>query len=712
MTPRSVRLSYILAAATFLLALPKAEAGRILNGHVPPATRMLAPIGNVPEHNRLQLAIGLPVRDQAGLDAFLKDVSDPASPNFRHYLTPEQFTEMFGPTEQDYQAVIDFAETHGLQVTATHPNRLVLDVAGSVLDVGRTFHIVMRNYRHPTEGRTFFAPDTEPSVDQPVPILHIGGLDNYALPHPNARFKPLGVLDNSATPKSGSGPSGTFSGNDFRVAYLPGVSLTGAGQAVGLLEFDGYNPNDITTYLNNSGLASVPLQNVLVDGYSGRAGSGNGEVCLDIEVAIAMAPGLSSVIVYEAPNSSPWEDILNRMANDDLAKQLSCSWGGGPPNSTAEQIFQQMAAQGQTFFNATGDSDALIGAVPFPTDSPNIVQVGGTGLVTSAGGAWAFEITWNWGLSRGGYVGSTGGFSSTYPIPSWQQGVSMATNQGSTNFRNFPDVALTADNVYAVSDNGRGGSIGGTSCAAPLWAGFTALVNQQAANNGKPPVGFINPAVYAIGQTAAYSSIFHDIIYGDNITNQSNGRFSAVTGYDLCTGWGTPNSPLISALVSPGSTPTTYNVSTTVNPSNAGITTGGGPYVSGSQVTVIATPFPGFAFTGWTENGNVVSTSASYTFTLNADRNLVANFTVNNTFYTVTLGASPANGGFVIGSGSFLAGTQVAVNAVPGRKFAFLNWSENGVVVSTSPLYMLTVNGNHDLVAQFVSRRGRPRRRH
>jgi subtilase family serine protease len=713
MFPRSIRLSwFVLAVTTFLFAIQQAEAGRILSGHVPTATRTLASIGDMPTQGRLQLAIGLPVRDQAGLDAFLRDVSDPASPNFRHYLTPSQFTEMFGPTEQDCQAVIDFAEAHGLAVTNVHPNRLVVDVTGSVADVQRTFHIVMRNFRHPTEARTFFAPDVEPSIDQAVPILHIGGLSNYWLPHPQSRIRPLGIPSNNATPNDGSGPAGTFLGSDFRAAYLPGISLTGAGQAVGLLEFDGYNPNDIAIYLRNSGLNSVPLQNVFVDGYSGRAGSGNGEVCLDIEVAIAMAPGLSKVIVYEAPNASPWDDILSQMANDNLAKQLSCSWGGGPPDSTAEQIFQQMAAQGQTFFNATGDDDAYTNQVPFPTDSPNITQVGGTTLFTvSPGGAWSSETTWNWGPQGGSYVGSSGGISPFYSIPSWQQGTSMSTNQGSTTFRNFPDVALTADNVYTVSDNGRAGSTGGTSCAAPLWAGFTALVNQQAANNGQPPVGFINPALYVIGHAGNYASIFHDITTGNNITNQSNGKFSAVAGYDLCTGWGTPNSGLISALVSPGSSVTTYNVDTSANPTNGGTVAGAGAYVSGAQVTVTATPNAGFIFSNWTENGSVISTSSSYSFPANANRTLVANFTVSNTFYTVTVQASPANGGTVFGSGSFSTGTQTTVSAFPKRKFAFLNWSVNGVVVSTSASYSFTVDSNQNLVAQFVRGRGRPRRR-
>jgi subtilase family serine protease len=425
-----------------------------------------------------------------------------------------------------------------------------------------------------------------------------------------------------------------------------------------------------------------------------------------------MAPGLSKVIVYEASGSSPWEDILSQMANDNLAKQLSCSWGGGPPDSTAEQIFQQMAAQGQTFFNATGDDDAYTSQVPFPTDSPNIIQVGGTTLFTvSPGGAWSSETTWNWGPQGGSYVGSSGGFSPFYSIPSWQQSTSMSTNQGSTSFRNFPDVALTADNVYTVSDNGQGGNSGGTSCSAPLWAGFTALVNQQAANNGQPPVGFINPALYVIGQAGNYTSIFHDITTGNNITNHSNGRFSAVAGYDLCTGWGTPNSALISALVSPGSSVTTYNVNTSANPSNGGSVTGAGVYVSGTQVTVTATPNFGFVFSNWTENGNVVSTSSSYTFTASADTALVANFAVNTAVYTITLSVSPAGTGDVSGGGTFPAGSRRTVYAAPKRKYAFSGWTENGVVVSTSIYYAFTLDHDRNLVATFGPKRGRARRR-
>ena len=127
----------------------------------------------------------------------------------------------------------------------------------------------------------------------------------------------------------------------------------------------------------------------------------------------------------------------------------------------------------------------------------------------------------------------------------------MMANQGSTTMRNMPDVALTAENVY-VRANGINYTVGGTSCAAPLWAGFAALVNQQAVSSGEASIGFINPGIYAIGLGTIYASAFHDITTGNNTRPGSPTRFYAVTGYDLCTGWGTPaGQNLIDALVGP-----------------------------------------------------------------------------------------------------------------------------------------------------------------
>jgi subtilase family serine protease len=499
------------------------------------------------------LAIGLPLRNQAGLTTLLQQLNDPASPNYRQWLTPEQFTERFGPSEEDYQAVVAFAKANGLQLTGTHPNRAVLDVEGSVADIEKTLHVNMCVYQHPKEARTFYAPDTQPSLDLAVPVLGISGLNDYWRPRPRLKATPLSQAPNAA-PRTGSGPSGSFMGNDFRGAYIPGSALTGSGQTVGLLQFDGYTASDITYYENLAGLPSVTLSNVLLNGFDGlpTGSGGEVEVSLDIEMAISMAPGLAAVIVYEAGPNGNWYDILNRMATDNLAKQLSCSWyiPGGPADPVADQIFQQMAAQGQSFFDASGDYGAYTGPIDFPGDTPYITQVGGTTLTTSSpGGSVLSETVWNWGNG----IASGGGISTSYPIPSWQARANMAASGGSTTMRNTPDVSLTADNVYVRAD-AADQNVGGTSCAAPLWAGLAALINQQAEANGRPSVGFINPPMYALGLEASYTLGLRDITTGSNSTPYSPPTmFQAVPGYDLCTGWGTPNgSNLINALVLPG----------------------------------------------------------------------------------------------------------------------------------------------------------------
>ena len=167
--------------------------------------------GDLAGTNQLNLAIGLPLRNREALTNLLRQIYDPASPNYHHYLTPDQFTEKFGPTEKDYQAVIAFAKANGLTVTGTHPNRMLVDVSGSVANIQKAMHVTMRVYQHPKEARQFYAPDVEPSVDLTVPILSISGLDNYSLPRPRLVATPL-VNGQNAAPNAGSGPGGTLHG--------------------------------------------------------------------------------------------------------------------------------------------------------------------------------------------------------------------------------------------------------------------------------------------------------------------------------------------------------------------------------------------------------------------------------------------------------------------------------------------------------------------
>ncbi len=537
----------------------------MLYAHVPSAVAGLTPQGRLPATRNLRLAIGLPLRNQAILDELLQQLYDPQSANFHKFLTPQEFTARFGPTDQDYQAVIRFAEANGLTVVGQYPNRVVLDVTGGVSNIEQAFMVTLRTYRHPTEARECFAPDREPSVPANLPVADLWGLSDYGLPRPLAR-----KVDSSniaALNYNGSGPGGSYQGRDFRNAYAPGTSLSGAGQIAAVVAFDGYYANDITSYESQCGYSNVPLQNVLVDGVSGIPGYSGvanavAEVSMDIELVIAMAPGLSKLIVYEG--SSPY-DVFNRIVTNNLAKQVSCSWAwyygpthtwGHPGTKTLDSQLRQMAAQGQAFFQASGDSDAYTGSQalnsstgPIPVDSIYVTSVGGTTLtMNGVGVSWASEKVWNWG----GNIGSGGGISPNYTIPSWQTNVSMAANSGSTVYRNIPDVALTADAVHVVYNNGSSGTFGGTSCAAPLWSGFCALVNQQSSAANGTSVGSLNPALYSIAAGAGYTNCFHDITTGNNIGTNTPGLYYAVTNYDLATGLGTPNGTnLINALAPP-----------------------------------------------------------------------------------------------------------------------------------------------------------------
>ncbi|MGA2245988.1 MAG: protease pro-enzyme activation domain-containing protein [Verrucomicrobiota bacterium] len=548
---RSIAAFRAWPVALFLLQplMPLRAAQMVFShGALSAITAGLNPVSRLPESESLNLVIGLPLRNRAILTNLLSRLYDPASADFHHYLTPQQFAKDFGPTEADYQAVKAFAEAHGLTVTAVHPNRTLLDVQGTVRSIEATFHTQLAVYRHPSEPRIFYSPAAKPWVDVAVPVLSVAGLDNYSIPRPKS-FKLAAIPPASKpTAKGGSGIGGTYFGNDFRNAYVPGVTLDGSGQIIGLLEFDGYYTNDIISYAGLDGITNVPLQNVLLDGFNGLPGNNDGEVSLDIELALAMAPGLAQVMVYEGGSGGFGDDLLNRMATDDLAKQISNSWDFGIDPNT-EQIFQEFAAQGQSFFNASGDSDAYFAGIPEPDDDPYITIVGGTSLTTASPGQdWAGETTWN----QGNGIGSGGGISATYLIPSWQQAVNLSASFGSSSHRNIPDVSMVADNIQVIYDNGTTNGFYGTSCAAPLWAGFMALVNQQAASASQPPAGFLNPAIYAIGASSNYSVMFHDISTGNNFSSSSPNLFPAVPGYDLCTGWGTPNgSNLINALSTP-----------------------------------------------------------------------------------------------------------------------------------------------------------------
>jgi len=488
----------------------------------------------------LHIVIGLPIRNQTDLDTFLENLYKPGSPNYQQYLSVEQFTKMFGPTSKDYDAVIRFARENGMAITGTAPNRMIVEVDSSVAHIEKAFNVTMNVYQHPTENRTFYAPDREPTVNLSVPLWHISGLDNYSIPRPNvSRNVALAPQPNL----SGSGPGGYFLGSDLRKAYYanPGT-LTGTGQTIGLLEYVGYDPADYQTYFNTYGPPlTTTVTPVSTDGTQAICPTcEDAEQSLDIEYAISMAPGLSQCIVYVGSTDA---SLLNRMASDNTAKVISCSWSWRPADPQVDDpFFQQMATQGQTYASASGDSASWgAGEYNFPQEDANVLCVGGTSLVTNgAGGPWQSETGW---------ADSGGGISPDHiRLPTWQHNnkVVNSRNHASRTYRNGPDVAAEGDfQNWICADNTCNGGWGGTSFACPEWAGYLALANQQAVSHGNPTLGFANPAIYTVGEGPSYTSNFHDTRIG------SNSGFSCVAGFDLVTGWGSMNGATLINTLAP-----------------------------------------------------------------------------------------------------------------------------------------------------------------
>src|SRR6202021_2311818 len=280
-----------------------------------------------------------------------------------------------------------------------------------------------------------------------VPLLQITGLNNYVLPQSMLRHR---AVVSAAAPVSatGSGPAGEYLPSDMRAAYYGNGPLTGAGQTIGIFSFDGYLASDVQLFYSKTGMSSnVPIKNVLVGGFSGACtavssptGSScdDGEQVLDIVNAVGMAPGIAQILFYEGSSNT---EILNQMATDNIAKVLSSSWGWTPADAPSDDpIFQEFAAQGQSFVSASGDQGAFNSSTySFPEVDPYVIQVGGTVLTTTGpGGPWSGETAWP--QSGGGYIKGT-------PIPGWQQlkGVITSSNRGSKALRNSPDVAAEAN---------------------------------------------------------------------------------------------------------------------------------------------------------------------------------------------------------------------------------------------------------------------------
>lgn len=457
------------------------------------------------------------------------------------HLFREEFNRLHAADPADFETLRAFAHRHGLTVDeqASSLSRRTLVLRGSTRAMQQAFQVELHDYSAPQpRGRaraTFHSFTGHISVPEScAPIVDaVLGLDNRPIAKPHFRR----LLDRKRKPKAASAAPQPAAFNPPQVAQLYSypTGVTGSGETIAILELGGgYNASDLDSYFQGLGLAAPTVVAVSVDGGTNSPGDPSGadaEVALDLEVAGSIAPG-ARFAVYFAPNTDQgFIDAITTAVHDTANNPsvLSISWGGPESSWVQDSITalddacQSAAALGVTITVAAGDNGSSDGVsdganhVDFPASSPHVLACGGTRLVGS-GVSIASETVWNDG-SQGGATG--GGYSTVFPLPSWQSG------KVTGSFRGVPDVAGDADpeSGYNILVDGQQEVVGGTSAVAPLWAALIALINQQ---RGKLS-GFVNATLYGDPQD------FHDITQG------SNGAYSAGPGWDPCTGLGSPD---------------------------------------------------------------------------------------------------------------------------------------------------------------------------
>ena len=492
-------------------------------------------------HSQLSIGVNLALRNEAQLEAFIAQVSDRKSPNYGRHLTPDQFAATYGPTEAQVQSVVNHLRASGLMLGSVSSNRTIVEATGPVSAVETAFGATISDWHERDQNRDFFGNDTEPTLPAAIAsyVVGVAGLNNH---YPLHRLGPA--------PRVGGGPVGGYTPNELKKAYdvapLASAGYTGSGQRLGLFELDRFRQSNITTYDTQYGLGSPAPTTVLVSG-GPPLGNGEIEVELDIEVMHAIAPA-SPITVWEGPNSDPGANATyNAMVTSNTTKSNSTSWGICEPFTTTaemttlDNIFKQGAAQGQSFFAASGDYGAydcgdsrLI--VDSPANDPYVTGTGGTNLTLNADSTYKAESAWS-NPTTFPATGSGGGLSGYFARPTWQTGPGVA-NTYSNGKRQVPDVALDADpqtgySVYVTYMGATGWNVvGGTSAAAPAWAAFTGVYNQYAAVYGKPNLGYANPTLYSTGSFAQAYPPYHDITAGDNL------HYPATANWDYPTGWG------------------------------------------------------------------------------------------------------------------------------------------------------------------------------
>jgi subtilase family serine protease len=565
--------------------------GRTQIGLTPVLPAGTASVGALPANTPMHVDIALRPHDPAALTGYATAVSTPGSPEFHHYLTVQGFAATFGATDAAIAQVDKTLSASGLHVGPVSANRLLIPVSGSAIQVENAFSASLVKYRLRT-GRVAFANAAAPSLPAAVApyVEAVVGLDNLhqvqplltrpaarnSIPHPTAQSHTLtGGPQPCSQATTAANASGSYTADQLADAYgysgLYSAGDLGSGQTIALYELEPNSPSDIAAYqacYNTHNTVSY----VTVDGGAG-SGPGSGEAALDIETVMSLAPN-ANLLVYQGPNNGPGPyDTFARIVSQDRASVISVSWGeceqlvGKSAIGGENVLFEEAAAQGQTFVVAAGDtgSEGCFQAdradqelsVQDPASQPFVTSVGGTSLGSI--GPPPSETVWNDGYdSNGAGGGGVSGFSGWpgWPSPSYQTQYGIGGSH-----REVPDVAADADpqTGYTIywAGNWHAG-IGGTSAATPLWAALFGLANASCATR----IGFANPALYHAYSRFEPTKVGYDIQAAPNETNNdytgaNGGEYPVLVGYDMATGLGSPiASALAGVLCSmPGWTP-------------------------------------------------------------------------------------------------------------------------------------------------------------
>ena len=558
---------------------------------------------------RLAASVFLRPRSPGALAAFAAAVGDEHAPQFGHYLGQGEFAGRFGPTSATIRQVERFLRDAGLRVAGLSSNHLEVHVAGTARAFESAFRTHLATVALPRGvlGRATTTPlELPPAVAGAV--VAVLGLDDLVAmrsdlerSHAVVRGTRLQPAPRPGLPDAGPGaPSACASARrasegqqgltDDQEATAYGADGLyadgdlGQGQTVAVFELEPFARADVQAFdaCYFGADHTADLQTVDVDGGPGT-GVGSGEAALDIEVVSALAPA-ARILVYQAPNTTPGAiDEYNRIVSDDVAHVATTSWGlcegdmlrYAPGALAAENvIFEQAAAQGQTFFSASGDSgnDACAYQDSYPTSpvlsvedpaaQPYVLGVGGTTADSIA--QPPTETVWNDGLGGGG---SGGGISQVWREPPWMLGA-VGTQSSSSPCsapvhaacRTVPDVAAFADEARGITVYwfGEWNTFGGTSWSAPTWAALLALINAsptcRSSSATSRGVGFAPPLLYEVaGVPKDYASGFTDVLLGNNdVYGVTGGVYRARPGYDLATGLGSPELTAAPGATGPG----------------------------------------------------------------------------------------------------------------------------------------------------------------